>query len=352
MFKDEEKLVKLLVLIGGIILLFIFLIPWIMTREIFDISYMETGQIGDTFGGITAPFIGGISVLFTFSAFYIQYQANIEQKKSLKQQEKDLKVERFENKFFELINIHRDNVRNTKINSYYSEIELLSNKAFKTLFDEFRICYHLVYGEYIKAEKDLMDEEVVNIAYILFYIGIGTISELSLKELLKNYDINFIELILKKFKDKKEEYNSTKNMDKKILSIEKISGKKGNLPELETKFYYQPFEGHIDTLGNYFRHLWNTVEFFEENAKKLKFSEEEKIRFMKILRSQISSYEQLLLHYNSFTNLGKIWRESGLIKKYGLVKNLPYPMAYFGPDIKEYGKNYFEWDKMLKTDNK
>ncbi len=45
----------------------------------FGLDYSETGQIGDTIGGITAPFIAIGAAFLTFLAFWVQYQANQKQ---------------------------------------------------------------------------------------------------------------------------------------------------------------------------------------------------------------------------------------------------------------------------------
>jgi hypothetical protein len=64
-----------LLLIIGIIILFL---PPILTRatliELFD--YSDTGQIGDTISGITAPFINAIGAILVFFAFKEQIRAN------------------------------------------------------------------------------------------------------------------------------------------------------------------------------------------------------------------------------------------------------------------------------------
>lgn len=44
-------------------------------------NFLETGQIGDTLGGIMSPFIGIAGVISTFTAFFMQYQANRIQRK-------------------------------------------------------------------------------------------------------------------------------------------------------------------------------------------------------------------------------------------------------------------------------
>ena len=82
---------------------FIFLIlffPYLFTsNSFFDINFSETGNIGDTIGGILGPFIAIAAAILTFFAFWVQYKAN-------EQQKLDLKIERFENKFYELLKLH------------------------------------------------------------------------------------------------------------------------------------------------------------------------------------------------------------------------------------------------------
>ena len=62
-----------------IILLFIIVIglaPYIFTRNWTNIDFTDTGNIGSTIGGITAPFIGVLSALLVFLSFRAQINAN------------------------------------------------------------------------------------------------------------------------------------------------------------------------------------------------------------------------------------------------------------------------------------
>lgn len=56
----------------------ILLLPVLLTRAantaIFDFSH--TGEIGDTIGGITAPFVGLVSAYLVYRAFIVQVEAN------------------------------------------------------------------------------------------------------------------------------------------------------------------------------------------------------------------------------------------------------------------------------------
>lgn len=59
-----------------ILLACIFVVPWLFTK-VFSSSYNfeSTGQIGDTIGGITAPFINGIGAILVYIAFKEQVKS-------------------------------------------------------------------------------------------------------------------------------------------------------------------------------------------------------------------------------------------------------------------------------------
>lgn len=66
--------IQLLLIITFIILI----IPPLLTNiSIFHwFDYSSSGQIGDTIGGITAPFINGLAALLVFITFKEQVKAN------------------------------------------------------------------------------------------------------------------------------------------------------------------------------------------------------------------------------------------------------------------------------------
>jgi hypothetical protein len=102
----------------------------------------------------------------------------------------------------------------------------------------------------------------------------------------------------------------------------------------ETVFYSSKFKkyyrGHQVRLGNYFRQLYQSVSFANEN---MLISYDDKYSYIKILRGQLSAYEQSLLFINSISVLGRVWeldwnnnefKEANkiLITKYNLIKNI------------------------------
>ena len=53
------------------------LMPLLLSQESFTgISFSDTGQIGDTIGGITAPFVGLLGALLVYKSFKAQIEAN------------------------------------------------------------------------------------------------------------------------------------------------------------------------------------------------------------------------------------------------------------------------------------
>ncbi|MBK9555161.1 MAG: hypothetical protein IPO47_04870 [Bacteroidetes bacterium] len=95
---------------------------WFTSKTILDRDFSNTGEIGDTIGGIMTPFIAIIGAFVTFIAFWVQYEAN-------RSQRKDIQIERFENNFYEMLKIHRDNVAEMKMSTNY-----LNKKYFQNFF--------------------------------------------------------------------------------------------------------------------------------------------------------------------------------------------------------------------------
>lgn len=70
--------ISLLLVIGGCFA------PWIFTREGCErLDFTDTGQIGDTIGGLMGPFIAMAGVFLTFVAFLMQVKANEIQREQL-----------------------------------------------------------------------------------------------------------------------------------------------------------------------------------------------------------------------------------------------------------------------------
>ncbi len=206
--KDSSKLSSwdsisiILSIISGFVILFSFIAPSLFVRysvsKYFDFS--NTGQIGDTFGGIANPFIALAGVILTFLAFYMQVQANKMQREDFRKQlladrvlvneQMELSKKQFQEQFdrreIELKNQENDKLMylSTIVNSctnssiiIQSNIEIVIDKinsdnlkfhliSFVSLNDLERICnkldlekYLLAYTNFYSSERHLSIKE-------------------------------------------------------------------------------------------------------------------------------------------------------------------------------------------------
>jgi hypothetical protein len=90
------------------------------------------------------------------------------------------------------------------------------------------------------------------------------------------------------------------------------------------------FKKHEQILGHYFRNLYHIIRMIDESEDLIKYDESETIdqiksfqerkKYIRIIRAQLSSSELVLLLYNSLTENGEEFYD--LIVKYQLLNNL------------------------------
>ena len=76
--KFSNKKLRNLIIIAVTLSIFA---PFLLTRQYFikELNFTETGQIGDTIGGITAPILNLISIILLYFSFNEQFKANKKQ---------------------------------------------------------------------------------------------------------------------------------------------------------------------------------------------------------------------------------------------------------------------------------
>jgi len=344
-FTNPEKLFR----VSAGFIVFALLAPWIFTRpspDLLGINFGKPGDIGCTFG-IMSPFIAIAAAIITFAAFWMQYEANQELRKQAEKDREDNQNERDEaeirirkqqiiSRFYEMLQIHRENVKelewNQKIQyenneeSYRQKTECIQKRGRQIFFYyliEFNFIYNLIKGLY--PELDI--KERVKKAYNIFYKNVDD-KRLSYE---KREEINkFIQ---------NDEYRLADGIFNicNIFEYYQIDSK--DLDQLiDNKDYFklQPlFKGHFDELNNYYRHLFLTVKTIaNENKKKLKnrenkddLSYEEKRDLLRILRAQLTNTEQIMLCYNWFSGNGIVWEEDDpngnhFFTQYRMVHNI------------------------------
>ena len=352
-------------------------------------NYEVTGQFGDFIGGVVGTFFALVGTLLIFLTF--------------REQAKNNKRNAFESSFFEMIRLYRANVNDISYTKTKNKekVNYQKRQVFRIIYNEFIECYREVkkfsnsttVSDYItpKYEKklkeitnrinpsiNLIELAIIDIAYTIVFYGLGTEGESLVRRSLKNkYNTEYYFKLLYYIKLKPKKANTFRSNGWKIIremelsklhpliddlyanreTPEKIENLSSALAqELSVK---KPFEkyysGHQFRLGHYFRHLFQSYKYLNEHPD---LTDEEKYQYGKMLRAQLSTYEQALIMFNSISTLGMKWEftpeipknqktKTNLITTYNLIKNLPGEHLY-GIKYKTYYKNVdYEMDEHL-----
>lgn len=176
--KEINPNIPRVILVVGIVL--IVFAPFILTRQGCEyLDFTNTGQIGDTIGGITAPIVNLIAAILVYYAFTAQVKANeIIQKQfdeDNKAKEIDAETQNL-NKLYEYIRDSIDNFKYRCLNDGYEPIkddngilhdgeyekgsltEKIGSSAFYMCFSHIRCNYH-------GTEDDLLKDPCVSEIY-------------------------------------------------------------------------------------------------------------------------------------------------------------------------------------------
>jgi len=293
-----------LLIITGVILIFYFAS---------DNSFNDgSGVIDPGLASDYGSLIGGlVGALFSLAGLLLIFANLIAQKKSFDRQQ-------FENKYFELIRYHRDNVWRIEVDNSKND-KLTGYKAFVYFKENIEQILSII--KELSINKTLKGEELkraqISIAYMFFFYGFGEKSLEDIKTALKN--------IHKPIYDNISALDQIFDICKDDITLQK---------EFST-------DGHQELLGHYFRHLYNSFMYLKKSPY---LNSKEKYEYGKILRSQLSTFEQAIIFYNSLSPIGNNWVENKIINDFQIIKNIPQhflddinPKDYFG-DVK------FEWE--------
>ena len=268
------------VIVGILIafLVIVFFVPFILTRTWGPecLKFTEsTGWIGDTLGGITAPFIGFVNIILLIWTLQKQIEFN---KKQLKTQ----KNEQFKAAFFQMLQTQRELLHEVK-GSFFSR----------------------------NMKGDVVGGKVAGLDY---FRDAG----MELKTLFKvlDGDIHTDELISRNVK---ERYLITDNVMTQYMQA--------NHEEQMKIAYRQFFAAHLE-MGNYFRHLYHILKFIsEEQIDTLQgVSEENEMAviakwykgYADLLQAALSVEELMMAYYNC----AAFDKAKELFKEFQFVENL------------------------------
>ena len=187
MKKDKDKLgtnnriLRISVAVAIIFILIICFTPIIFTQFSSSISFEETGQIGDTIGGVTAPFLAILGAFLTFIAFYVQYQANRSQLERIELIDERDQLNQYESKLQSMLESHRNNVRDIVIrlpnDQKYEGYEAINYyiKKFDFIFNA------------LKQRNDLSIRQNTVLSHLILFYGQSLYANSSLHDYYKKY---------------------------------------------------------------------------------------------------------------------------------------------------------------------
>ncbi|MCU0439284.1 MAG: putative phage abortive infection protein [Raineya sp.] len=346
----------------------------------------RSGAFGDYIGGVVGTF-------FSLAGFFLLYL-------TLKAQRDNFHKERLESKYFEMIKFHRENVNEIEYvfyNNNKDKFNIRKRKVFKTVFTQFKDAWrelnhlflnkpdeHIYQKSYLQKLKknptlkkrniNLKNLAQIDITYLIIFFGLNKEDKQTIKTLCVNrYNHDFIDKILdfaslkpvgesdywnkwvmiNGLDDRTKIFDDILNFRKNPNSEKKLNPfwiQNGNLyhnidphyPDNYKKYY----GGHQFRLGHYYRHIFQTVKFID---KEIYLSDKEKYDYIKILRGQLSNYEQIVFFLNSLSEIGRAWemmnksnpedeikKDKQLITKYNFIKNIPIRYLVDEIDVFEY----------------
>lgn len=288
----------ILALIGGILIAY-FSLP----TNGFNFGGAINHDIADHYGS----FIGGlVGPIFSLAGIFLLYE-------TIKTQQDNFKIQQFENRFFELIRYHRENVQQIvhRIPSESNEINVSGIPFFVEAFKQFDKIFRKVKSQ--PTLSDLKEKDLIEISYSVFYYGVSLEAKTTLVNALKHHGEEKITKLIDEFRKDKTQY------DKEIV-------------------YYG---GHINRLGHYFRHLAKVAEFVEKADF---LTSEDKEEYFRLFRAQLTHYELIIFFVSNFIEIGKGWEKSGIISRYKLMKSLPEEISD-GIKPKKYYNIEYDWEK-------
>lgn len=282
----------------------------------------NTGYIGDTIGGTTAPTIGLISIFLLYKTLRDQQSFNEKQQKSIECQTQLIRDEQFKSTFFMLLQEQRDILKSLQTSCPTLDSTVVKIKTVKVSGQDFfsmaiyelKLIFRAMDMTSYQNGYDADDAgECMQQVYDQLYIGWGVPQELQdeNKEMVNGAkDVFRQKFIFDKFKVTEDEYKRYKSMtiDNKI------------------KYVYSKFFAHYENCGYYFRHLYRILKYIDtQKTEDLiigKLTQEEADakynQFVQFLQSQMSQNEMLITYYNCFL----FTKAKELMVKYKLLENL------------------------------
>lgn len=324
------------------------------------------GQIGDFFGGVWGTIIGAITFFVVLGTWHSS--------RKIDEHSKRYQI------FSEMLRTHEEIISSINLG------KIIGREALSEMLSEF----YEIYKELQKLNSpDLKTNEKIDASFIFMYYGALPNTVKILKLMYPSIPSEDIFNVINKRKKSgliasvrgklalkidgnpgvKTAWVRSINGVFKIISkssleesekiiIQKILDKSKTLPQneidknwivelIESYNSRNEFGGHQNRLSHYFRNLHGAFQYLQEED----FSKQERTVLSKVLISKLSNYEQALLALYSLTTEGAHWINSGLIKQFMPIKNIPEHFFTFDENFKlniAFPDVTFEWTTSRK----
>lgn len=128
-------------------------------------------------------------------------------------------------------------------------------------------------------------------------------------------------------------YNELYSIISSNVGNKKYSNELSKVQDKYSFFYSH----HQEYIGHYFRNLYHIIKFIDKSDNKI-ISPENKKYYVSLVRAQLSTYELLLIFYNSISIYGEE-KFLPLIKEYDLLQNINWKKL-INPSHKEIFDNF------------
>ena len=300
---------------GSLCLMGLALFAWFIWKCFFPESVAElpvlAGVYGDFLSGVLGPLLSLVGIYFVVLTLR-------EQRVTITAEREGEVVQAFQNKYYQLVRMHRQNVAEMQLSKRNRTIR--GRKVFVSILGELELALSEVRNAVEGMTPPVTPLEQVQIAYYVVFFGIGRNSSTQMREALQVSGCRLVE-----------------------RQFEELEWSLRQREEYATSKY---FEGHQSRLGHYFRHLYQTISYVDEQTLDIV-----KAEYTKTVRAQLSTHEQALLLINSLSPLGWNWWSKGFLVNYAMVKNIPKGFleeyCSFAPsDL--FPEGYFEWQEIRK----
>lgn len=316
---------KFILIVG---LLSIIVLPILLTStKISFINFNDTGQIGETINGISAPFIALLAAILTFLAFFIQYKANKiqidqinEQKKQFdkqyNEQKEQFQIQNENQIFYRLLESHENRVANA-----YTIDQRIEVKGFLYLKLISETALDFIREEAISFARNLLRDKP-ELIDDLYYIKMYQANHIKIYQDAKRKFLNQITPLGSgdRWEFIKEYFNSVGNESKEQKDVLRAIG--------SVYFYKVSFEDRYEMYRITFQKIENKFgDFLDGYLKNWEFfctytsNTKNQKDYIQHLSNQLSKYETVILfYYIASDNCSPILKE--FFKSHNLMANL------------------------------